>query len=294
MKYDIYYLNGAGKKLDFTRIPYLMETGDLLDFDWQYNSTTNHNSFGGKISGFTKAIASKTINMSIFAWSEVAYKQAMNELVDAIEYDLIRVSPGKLYVNGNYLRCYITAGKFEDWESPVDFINLELTITTEYPMWITEREWYFTPGSASVKNGKRYPGRYPYRYASGAASGIINQPSNSPAHFRLVMHGPVADPQCRIDGKTYGVVDTILGEDDYVVIDSDQNTVTLYSADGTSQNIYNKRTRGGNSVFQRLPSGVLDVHWAGGFLLSIVVFEERSVPRWNLSQSERTAMSLAR
>ena len=294
MKYDIYYLNGAGKKLDFTRIPYLMETGDLLDFDWQYNSTTNHNSFGGKISGFTKAIASKTINMSIFAWSEVAYKQAMNELVDAIEYDLIRVSPGKLYVNGNYLRCYITAGKFEDWESPVDFINLELTITTEYPLWITEREWNFTPGSASVKNGKRYPGRYPYRYASGAASGIINQPSNSPAHFRLVMHGPVADPQCRIDGKTYGVVDTILGEDDYVVIDSDQNTVTLYSADGTSQNIYNKRTRGGNSVFQRLPSGVLDVHWAGGFLLSIVVFEERSVPRWNLSQSERTAMSLAR
>ena len=294
MKYDIYYLNGAGKKLDFTRIPYLMETGDLLDFDWQYNSTTNHNSFGGKISGFTKAIASKTINMSIFAWSEVAYKQAMNELVDAIEYDLIRVSPGKLDVNGNYLRCYITAGKFEDWESPVDFINLELTITTEYPMWITEREWNFTPGSASVKNGKRYPGRYPYRYASGAASGIINQPSNSPAHFRLVMHGPVADPQCRIDGKTYGVVDTILGEDDYVVIDSDQNTVTLYSADGTSQNIYNKRTRGGNSVFQRLPSGVLDVHWAGGFLLSIVVFEERSVPRWNLSQSERTAMSLAR
>lgn len=294
MKYDIYYLNGAGKKLDFTRIPYLMETGDLLDFDWQYNSTTNHNSFGGKISGFTKAIASKTINMSIFAWSEVAYKQAMNELVDAIEYDLIRVSPGKLYVNGNYLRCYITAGKFEGWESPVDFINLELTITTEYPMWITEREWNFTPGSASVKNGKRYPGRYPYRYASGAASGIINQPSNSPAHFRLIMHGPVADPQCRIDGKTYGVVDTILGEDDYVVIDSDQNTVTLYSADGTSQNIYNKRTRGGNSVFQRLPSGVLDVHWAGGFLLSIVVFEERSVPRWNLSQSERTAMSLAR
>ena len=294
MKYDIYYLNGAGKKLNFTRIPYLMETGDLLDFDWQYNSTTNHNSFGGKISGFTKAIASKTINMSIFAWSEVAYKQAMNELVDAIEYDLIRVSPGKLYVNGNYLRCYITAGKFEGWESPVDFINLELTITTEYPMWITEREWNFTPGSASVKNGKRYPGRYPYRYASGAASGIINQPSNSPAHFRLIMHGPVADPQCRIDGKTYGVVDTILGEDDYVVIDSDQNTVTLYSADGTSQNIYNKRTRGGNSVFQRLPSGVLDVHWAGGFLLSIVVFEERSVPRWNLSQSERTAMSLAR
>lgn len=294
MKYDIYYLNGAGKKLDFTRIPYLMETGDLLDFDWQYNSTTNHNSFGGKISGFTKAIASKTISMSIFAWSEAAYKQAMNELVDAIEYDLIRVSPGKLYVNGNYLRCYITAGNFEDWESPVDFINLELTITTEYPMWITEREWNFTPGSASVKNGKRYPGRYPYRYASGAASGIINQPSNSPAHFRLVMHGPVADPQCRIDGKTYGVVDTILGEDDYVVIDSDQNTVTLYSADGTSQNIYNKRTRGGNSVFQRLPSGVLDVHWAGGFLLSIVVFEERSVPRWNLSQSERTVMSLAR
>lgn len=294
MKYDIYYLNGAGKKLDLTRIPYLMETGDLLDFDWQYNSTTNHNSFGGKISGFTKAIASKTISMSIFAWSEAAYKQAMNELVDAIEYDLIRVSPGKLYVNGNYLRCYITAGKFEDWESPVDFINLELTITTEYPMWITEREWNFTPGSASVKNGKRYPGRYPYRYASGAASGIINQPSNSPAHFQLIMHGPVADPQCQIDGKTYGVVDTILGDDDYVVIDSDQNTVTLYSADGTSQNIYNKRTRGGNSVFQRLPSGVLDVHWAGGFLLSIVVFEERSVPRWNLSQSERTVMSLAR
>ena len=159
-------------------------------------------------------------------------------------------------------------------------------------MWITEREWNFTPGAATVKNAKRYPGRYPYRYASGAASGIINQPSNSPAHFQLVMHGPVADPQCQIAGKTYGVVDTVLGDDEYVVIDSDKNTVTLFCSDGTTQNIYNKRTRG-NSVFERLPSGVLDVHWAGGFLLSIVVFEERSVPRWSLSQSERTA-NLAR
>ena len=292
MKYEIYYLNGAGKKLDFTQIPYLMETGDLLDFEWQYNSTTNHNSFGGKISDFTKSITSKTINMSVFAWSEAAYKTALNDLIDAIEYDLIRLKPGKLYLNGNYLRCYITAGKFEDWESPIDFLNLELTITTEYPMWITEREWNFTPGAATVKNAKRYPGRYPYRYASGAASGIINQPSNSPAHFQLVMHGPVADPQCQIAGKTYGVVDTVLGDDEYVVIDSDKNTVTLFCSDGTTQNIYNKRTRG-NSVFERLPSGVLDVHWAGGFLLSIVVFEERSVPRWSLSQSERTA-SLAR
>ena len=276
MKYEIYYLNGAGKKLDFTQMPYLMETGDLLDFGWQYNSTTNHNSFGGKISDFTKSITSKTINMSVFAWSEAAYKAALNDLIDAIEYDLIRLKPGKLYLNGNYLRCYITAGKFEEWESPIDFLNLELSITTEYPMWITEREWNFTPGAATVKNAKRYPGRYPYRYASGAASGIINQPSNSPAHFQLVMHGPVADPQCQIAGKTYGVVDT----------------VTLFCSDGTTQNIYNKRTRG-NSVFERLPSGVLDVHWAGGFLLSIIVFEERSVPRWSLSQSERTA-NLAR
>lgn len=280
MKYDIYYQNGAGEKLDLCSVPYLLETGNILDFKWDYTTSTNANAYGGKIDSFTKSITTKSVELSVFAWTEAAYKAAINKLVDVLEYDIVNLTPGKLYVNGSYLSCYITAGDIEDWESPADILSVELKITAEYPMWIMEREFNFTPTGNLAKGSKRYPNKYPYRYANGTTSGQISQVSNSPANFKIVFHGPVSDPQVTIGGKIYGVQNIDLEEDDYVVIDSIQRTVVKYFRDGTMQNIFNCRTRE-NSIFERLKSGTMQVNWTGEFLVSVVVFEERSLPRWN-------------
>ena len=94
-----------------------------------------------------------------------------------------------------------------------------------------------------------------------------------------MFHGPVSDPTAIIGGLTYGLVNVDLAESEYAVIDSFSATIKKYCADGAVQNIYNARTRE-NSVFEKLRAGSLDVHWTGEYLLSIVVYEERSMPRW--------------
>lgn len=75
---------------------------------------------------------------------EAIYTEMVREKVDSGDsnimtmrergYDIINGSTGRLYVNGNYLRCYITAGSFEEWEYTANFMSVELTLTTEYPM----------------------------------------------------------------------------------------------------------------------------------------------------------------
>lgn len=279
MKYDIYYLNSAGKKLDLCKVPYLLETGNFLNFAWDFTESTNYNSYGGKINAFTKSIRRKKLSMTIFAWSEAEYKDALDTMIDTFEYDIISEEPGRLYVNGNYLKCYITAGNFEEWENTADYSEVELTLTTEYPMWIVEREWNFAVTGNLAEGSKRYPNRYPYRYANGTTSGVVSQRSISPANFRIIFHGPVSDPQVIIGGLTYGLVNVDLAESEYAVIDSFSATIRKYCADGTVENIFNNRTRD-NSVFDRLKKGSLDVHWTGEYLLSIIVYEERSMPRW--------------
>lgn len=279
MKYDIYYLNGAGKKLDLCKVPYLLETGDILNFAWDYTTSTNYNSYGGKIDAFTKSVRKKKLRLSVFAWNENAYKTALDELVDTFEYDIINRAAGRLYVNGNYLRCYITAGDISEWESPLDMVTVELTLVSEYPMWIVAREWNFAVTGNVAKGAKAYPGRYPYRYANGSTTGKLQQRSNSPANFQLVFHGPVVDPRATIDGLIYGLDGVTLAAGEYAVIDSFSATVEKFCSDGTVQNIFNSRTRE-NSVFHRLRAGSLDVRWTGEYLLSVTVFEERSMPRW--------------
>ncbi len=279
MKYDIYYQNSMGVKIDLCRWPYWIETGDFLSYEWEFSSATNYNSYGGKISEFTKSITSKPLSMTVLAWSEQAYKAALDFLFETFEYDVLHLSPGKLYVNGNYLKCYITAGTPEDWEDTSNMMNLELTVTAEYPMWMIEREWIFSiTGDLSTGN-KRYPYRYSYRYPNGRTTGKIIQPLNSPANFKMTLHGPVNQPQIQIGGNIYGLY-TNIAANDYAVIDSAEGTIRLYHNDGAVENIFNTRTRA-NSVFERLKPGTLDVSWTGEFLFSVVVLEERSMPKWS-------------
>ncbi|MBR2890381.1 MAG: hypothetical protein IKC09_08920 [Oscillospiraceae bacterium] len=278
MKYEIYYLNSVGTKIDLCAWPYMIETGDFLGYEWDFTSVNNYNSYGGKISGFTRPITSRNVELTVMANSAAAYREALDTLIDAFERDVRNLAPGKLYVNGNYLKCYITAGEPSDWEDPSNSMNIELTITSEYPMWIIERDWVFAQTGALSAGNKAYPYRYAYRYPNGHTTGKITQPLISPANFKLTIHGPVSSPQVQIGEFIYGL-NTTISDKDYAVIDSAAGTITLYKNGQAAENIFNSRTRE-NSVFERLKPGTLDVKWTGEFRFVITVCEERSMPKW--------------
>lgn len=39
MNYDIYYVNSEGQKIDFCNWPYMIYDGDILSYDWSYDSS---------------------------------------------------------------------------------------------------------------------------------------------------------------------------------------------------------------------------------------------------------------
>lgn len=285
MNYDIYYLNSAGDKLDLCKWPYMIYDGDILDYDWYFESTSNYGAAGGKIKTFTKSVEKKKLNITIFGRSEIIYRQAVDTLADNVEYDVVNLTPGKLYVNGSYVECYIKGIKPDDWVEGNNFMNVELVIAVEYPFWLMDREYIFKVTKQISKNNYRYPLRYPWRYPNGQTHGIIYQRHIKPCDFILTINGPAHDPSVEIDGNVYGVKGEIQ-ESEYVVIDSRQAYVRKY-LNNTEKSIYvnmfDERTRN-NDIYEKLARGTLHVNWTGEFTFSVIVIEERSLPRWNLQQ----------
>lgn len=285
MKYDIYYLNSAGEKLDLCSWPYMIYGGDILDYDWSFESTSNYGAAGGKITAFTKSVEKKKLNITVFGQSELIYRKAVDALADAIEYDVVNLTPGKLYVNGSYVECYIKGVKPDEWVSGCDMLNVELILAVEYPFWLKEREYIFYKTGQISKNNYRYPLRYPWRYPNGQTKGVIYQSHIKPCDFILTFNGPAVNPSVEIGNKTYGIMGD-LGEAEYVVIDSRAGTLRKYlnnTEKSVYQNMYDVRTRD-NDIYEKLSRGTLHVTWTGEFRFSIIVIEERSLPRWNLQQ----------
>ena len=71
----------------------------------------------------------------------------------------------------------------------------------------------------------------------------------------MVIYGPAVDPIINIGGYPYQVYTTI-ETNEYLVVDSQENTVTRTLADGTIANEYDNRNFE-NSVFRPIPPGNL-------------------------------------
>lgn len=81
-----------------------------------------------------------------------------------------------------------------------------------------------------------------------------------------------------VNEHVYQVFDT-LSNNEYIKINSRNNTIIKYLANGTAQNIFYKKGNDG-SVFNLIPSGDLLVSWNGEFGFDITIHKERSVPEY--------------
>ena len=129
-----------------------------------------------------------------------------------------------------------------------------------------------------VSDNKRYPGSYPYRYANGLSSNYIINPHFTDANFQLIIYGPVVNPQVTI-GSTPYLVNIVLEEGEYLIIDSRSETITKVMNKGERINAFHNRQKG-RKFFQKIPPGRQLIAWTGKFDFDLIIFEERGEPRW--------------
>lgn len=306
----IRYINGAGVEVNLNKAPYKMLVSDILDYEWEVLEESN------KIIGFSKKISTKEINVDVLKKEKNA-RRALNELTEVFEYDVLKMSPGKLYIDEFYLNCYFVESKKENWETDV-MISCAFGLVTDYPFWIKETFYQFRPQQIPVKEPDvQYPvisggtysekalenqavlGEFPFDFARPSDIKIeypmfgfpfdfvatsygrrtIENPSFADSNFILTVYGFADNPSIMIGGHPYTVYATIY-EGERMVINSVDRTVLKIGRMGEVTSLYNSREKN-ISVFQKIPPGAHVVTWPGSYGIDLTLLDERSEPKWS-------------
>lgn len=278
---DIYYINSAGVELDLLTPPYMLQTGELFDYEWGYESSYTSLT-GGKIEYFKKDIEEILLTLSIINYGQESYYAAIDKFYETTDFDVMNKKPGKLCFGDYYLPCYLIASKKTEWESDSSFLDNAVTLVVEYPFWLSERKYSFYKNASDISDdniGQEYPYEYPYEYA-----GVFNVQYLLNAHFtscgfRMIWYGPCVNPQVRIGDHLYEVK-TTLYDGEYLVIDTTNRTVKKIKNSGEEENLFNSRNHD-SYLWEKIPCGKHTVNWPGTFGIDIILLFERSEPPWN-------------
>lgn len=308
----IYYQAGAdGKIVNLDKPPYWMQTGDFLNYSWEYTLS------GKCIGELRKTIQEKEFTITIFGKEQAEYERNVDALHEVFEKDVLKKKPGRFYFGEYYISCFIYASEKEEWESGYSMENT-LKLIEANPFWRKETLYQFLPevmdsGAGEqipVETGEIYTGeamdnqaalrefsfdflrrsdrkvRYPqfdlpFDFVKPRGRRTIdNTTAFSESNFILTIYGFVDTPSILIAGHPY-VVNTTIYEGERVIIDSAAGTVKKIGRLGEETNLYNSRGKE-YSVFRKIPPGVQTVNWSGGFGFDILLYDERSEPRWSL------------
>lgn len=274
---DIYYVNSNNERIDLLESPYMLQTGELFNSSWSYESKDRIGG-GAKITSIRKKLEERSLILSIVNYGPDSYEQAVDHLHEVLDIDVLNQAHGRLYVGEMYIECYVIASKKSEWEYDAEYMDVELTVVLENPMWIGKNAYTFHSYGIASSDNKRYPGSYPYRYANGLSSNYIINPHFTDANFQLIIYGPVVNPQVTI-GSTPYLVNIVLEEGEYLIIDSRSETITKVMNKGERINAFHNRQKG-RKFFQKIPPGRQLIAWTGKFDFDLIIFEERGEPRW--------------
>lgn len=255
-------------------------SGYFHAYEWTPNTTDKE--MGVTVNAFAKEPVTYDITLTVRG-KEKERKQILNKLTNAFEYDVVNLTPGRIYYGEYYIDGYVKKSSNEVSSENNSRTDCKIEIYCPYPFWSMEQQESFYPDSTN--KGKPYtfldyPITYNYDYSrksAGTQNWIIDHFRDN--NFEMVIYGPCADPRILINGYPYQIYET-LEAGEYILITSREKTITKHLRNGTVQNIFAKRAKD-KSVFALIPSGVLTLNWSGEFGFDIKVYKERSVPEWN-------------
>ena len=94
---EIYYVNSVGVCIDLLKPPYMLQTGDIFDYEWEFDSV-NTSSVSGKITGFRRGVQKRMLKLSILNYSKELYYEAIDKFEEVVDYDVLNNTPGELQI----------------------------------------------------------------------------------------------------------------------------------------------------------------------------------------------------
>lgn len=278
---DIYYVNHLNERIDLDSDNIILQYQELYDYSWD-SETVN-----GKIAGFYRDGVTIPVTVTVTADTDEEYFEILEEFYSTISKDIVSVIPGRLYLGSQYLECYISGDLKADAFMGVPIQVKNLTVVTDRPSWIREEVRSFTPipsGNEQDESYLDYEYDYSYDYTMPYGGDVIwNVDHFAPCEFLMTVFGPAVDPRVVINGHSYQIY-TTLDTNEYLKIDSRENIVIKYLANGIQQDVYDLRAKQ-ESVFEPIMPRNVRVVWSGEFGFDLTLFCERSEPRWKTQNS---------
>lgn len=307
------YQNSKGECCSFQERNIKIKEAKLHSYSWQ--PVVCAQKYGTTVNDFKKEPVEFEIELRI-SGTDSKKKETAMQLYDIFEYDIESKTPGKLYFDEYYIECY--AINSETVPGECFDVKKIFKVYCPYPFWIKESIYQFRPQivipsepeenipdiSGEITQGKPTENNsvvrdFPFDFLKPSNLKItyplfdfkfdlvgtygrrtLKNESFAGANFIMIIYGFVDNPNIQIAGHPYTVYTTVY-EGERLIIDSAAGTVKKIGRLGEETNLYNAR-RKDYSVFQKIPPGVQTVSWPGTYGIDIVLFDERSEPKWSL------------
>lgn len=206
-------------------------------------------------------------------------KEKLDKLLEIFDIDVINNIKGRLYVGEYYLKCFVVSSSTSINTTFNNRTDVELEFYGNQK-WIKEKIFNFVKelDIKSIKDSKIYPYVYSYKYGYDIGKKELINESIFDSNFKIIIYGGVSNPSIMIGENLYKV-DCELSSSQYLVIDSNEREIYIVDNFGFKINVFNSRNKDYN-IFQKIKSGINQVSWSGGFGFDLIVFDERSEPKW--------------
>lgn len=256
-----YYRNSKGEVLDFMTAPFRTVEADWFDSDWEE-----------KDEGYEK-----TVSIDVMG-KQGKLAANMEKLYSVIAVDAETGSYGRLYVNDAFLPCQIYRTKKTNWKGYV-YAEVELIFLAPKLTWIRVQSENFYPHNSDELSGLDFPFDFPLDFANGNLDTVQFKIDHiKPSDFQMVIYGPCSNPKILLNQYPY-TVNTTLEEEEYLIIDSQEQTVVKYLNNGTTESLFDARGFE-YSVFEKIPSGMITVDWPKNYGFDLDIFLERKEAAW--------------
>lgn len=294
----IKYVNSRGESIVFGEQGIYVNENTLRDWEWEYSSTY------GRIRDLQRKKIDRTLPVLIWAETEIQGVAIKNRLHDVTEVDVVAGTPGRLYVGNWYLSCYVTKSVKGDYLISKRQLTVTLTLAVDSGSWFCTEVVNFSDQSSSLTSAlvgralvgyakvgddgisttaeesqvSSYPYDYPKGYSFSAHTDYIVNDCAADAAWKLIVHGPAANPAITI-GETVHRLNYIIPADTYAEINSRERTITLCTASGAIENLFRYRDKA-DDIFAPVPSGSHFISWNGDYTFGLELYKERSEPKW--------------
>lgn len=307
---DVYYLNSLGIKVNLSRWPYQIKSWNPQNYAWDYEYTEAD--VGGNISRFQRALKESEITVAVHSNHKERRAKDVNALFEAVETDVLAKTPGKLFLNGQYLLCYFIANEKAIEGSIKNTMTVKFKIVSEYPFWCKDEIFHFkanptdrmmnrdkpsTDDTDHAEYRRSFPFDFPFDLKSEyrrtakyplfkfpfdfnknmTAVKLINEHYSS-CDFKMIIYGSCREPSIWVDDHLYQVKISLF-DGEYLVVDSRKKTVIKYGNNGVTTNCFNFRNKESH-LFEKISSGYHQVKWNMLFGFDLILFKERSEPLW--------------